>query len=156
MTGPKGVMGPTISPPDTETTRGIQRYIGGDSNPLKMNEENSGRQEVFRGSGDPPDLSYDTIFALLANSRRRAIIRILATGPADVIELDEMTEALQTSESPSVRGERDAIAIECLHVHLPKLADAGVVEYDPRSEIIRYHRNPRLEGILDSIERCEA
>lgn len=35
-----------------------------------------------------------------------------------------------------------------VHTHILKLTDAGVIEYDQRSETIRYQNDPLLEAIL--------
>ncbi|WP_245799866.1 DUF7344 domain-containing protein [Haladaptatus litoreus] len=35
------------------------------------------------------------------------------------------------------------------HIHLPRLDAAKLIEYDARTETIRYHDSPLLENILD-------
>jgi len=41
------------------------------------------------------------------------------------------------------------------HSHLPKLEDAGLVEYDSRSETVRYWSQPSLEELLEHVRHKE-
>ncbi|USZ67494.1 hypothetical protein NGM10_12240 [Halorussus salilacus] len=69
--------------------------------------------------------SLDAIFELLVTERRRNALYVLyrSPGPLSVSALAEEVAALEGADP-----ERVATALH--HVHLPKLADAGVVEYD--------------------------
>jgi len=42
------------------------------------------------------------------------------------------------SEHHQLEGDETAVAISLHHATLPKLADAGLIEYDPRSNTARY------------------
>lgn len=50
---------------------------------------------------------------------------------------------------------RERFAVEVHHVTLPKLRNAGFVEYDERSGSIRYHRHERFEAILERVDSVE-
>lgn len=86
--------------------------------------------------------SLDAIFELLADQRRREALYVLdrREGPITVAELaDEVATVVEAGP------ERVAIALH--HVHLPKLADAGVVSYDAEARTAlladggdRFHR----------------
>jgi len=41
-------------------------------------------------------------------------------------------------------------------MHFPKLAEAGVIDYDSHSGTVRYHRHPQLEEILELLYQWEA
>ncbi|MFW5918180.1 MAG: DUF7344 domain-containing protein [Haloferacaceae archaeon] len=74
----------------------------------------------------------DTILDLLANSRRRAILRYVSEtdGPEPI---EQVVESLTGPASASkADGTRRELAIEARHHHLPKLEETGVIEYDPR------------------------
>lgn len=79
-------------------------------------------------------LTTDQAFDLLGDgTRRRALAALQATGGAmSLDELAEATVARDEGVTPEVisadRRERTAASLH--HCHLPKLADAGVVEYD--------------------------
>lgn len=49
------------------------------------------------------------------------------------------------------------LAVALLHSHLPKLANAGVIEYDARSGTIRYWVHPSLQEWIEHAEykECE-
>lgn len=47
--------------------------------------------------------------------------------------------------------ERDQLAVKLVHSHLPKLAEYGVIEYDPRSGTVRYRPDEQVETVLDAL-----
>lgn len=75
--------------------------------------------------------------------RERATIETLARWIAAVEEdvpVDEVAEADRTS-----------VTVDLFHIHLPKLADAKVVEYDRRSGDVRYRDPPAaLEELIST------
>lgn len=93
----------------------------------------------------------DDVLDLLANSRRRDVLYYLAsTELTDVGTLAEemaaLDEGCSVDEVPQENRKR--IQIELVHMHLPKLDDAGAIEFDPRSEIIRCREVPRVLRIV--------
>jgi hypothetical protein len=44
-----------------------------------------------------------------------------------------------------------AIKVHLHHVTLPKLADAGFIDYDPRSETVRYRESDPVEMWLNHV-----
>lgn len=82
-----------------------------------------------------PGVSVDELFALLADERRQALIAVLAShdGPVDVNELTRAVAALETDDDVTDAHESDLrrIRLTLHHVHLPKMADYGVISYDP-------------------------
>ena len=98
--------------------------------------------------------SFDTLFDLLAESRRRYTLYALVgtdDGLADVETLaDEvsMWEA-RTGDEPITDSLRQDIADELRETHLPRLAEADIVEFDERSDTVRYWRQPTLEEYLE-------
>lgn len=85
----------------------------------------------------PQELSESEMFVLLANRRRRLAVRILreSTAPTPVIEL-----ARRITNRESTDPEPEAVAkvyLTLYHHHLPRLDDAGVVEYDADEGTVR-------------------
>lgn len=77
-------------------------------------------------------------YRLLAADRRRLALDILA-GQTTPVELEELAAgiAAREDESTSVDEETlERVAITLHHTHLPKLAEAGVLDYDPESHQI--------------------
>ncbi len=98
-------------------------------------------------------LSIDAVLELLADWRRRELLARLIRSPTQTT-IDQLIEHLaeRETEARNERPARDSIEIKLLHVHLPKLAEAGIVEYDERSRQVRYRRNDRLERWLERVQ----
>lgn len=80
----------------------------------------------------------DLLFTLLAASERRQILRHLLTrqSPVHVTELADVLVQAQSIPGGVVDTEREAHAsIILLHTHLPKLVEAGIVEYVGDDEV---------------------
>jgi len=54
----------------------------------------------------------------------------------------------RVAERESDGDDCETVAIALHHVHLPKLAEGGVIDYDPRSETVRYCGRPDRERLL--------
>lgn len=102
-------------------------------------------------------LSLDAILSLLSDRHRRDLLRYLIESEDDTCTHDKCIGYI-TRQEERRRGERpghDEIAAALHHIHIPKLSDAGVVEYDGRSQEIRYWGNDRLEKWLQQIQAAE-
>lgn len=107
-------------------------------------------------SGDRPfssEPSLDTIFGLLAEERRRYVIRILADhGPS--VSLPDLADEVAAREFAVPITEIDDreilfIYLALYHRHIPKLAAAGVLEYDQDRDLVTVAENAdRLEQFL--------
>lgn len=99
-------------------------------------------------------LTFDTVFDLLAESDQRRLLTCLRETPEPTITILEL--ATQLSESKANRDEnsgRRLLVMRLHHHHLPRLEDAGVLEYDTRSGMIRYRGDPGLHEWLEYIHR---
>ncbi|WP_135830388.1 DUF7344 domain-containing protein [Halorussus halobius] len=97
-------------------------------------------------SDDASDLNRardaDATFEVLADERRRLALHYLRDrGSADVDELATVvsgwTRARRAEAETVTPGEREAVRIDLHHVHLPRLVDAGVVDYDRDAGVAR-------------------
>lgn len=98
-------------------------------------------------SGDGGHSLTERIFGALANKRRRYILYSLQDhGHMDVetlaTQIAVWEEDLSIEDVPEDIYE--SVLSNLLHSHLPKLADYGFIEYDPRSGAIRYTDVPSL------------
>lgn len=82
---------------------------------------------------------------LVANQQRRSVLQYLIQSPTDQATVDELVDYL-VEESTS---EPERVRIRLHHCDLPKLADHGVIDYDPRSGDVRYRPNDRIEVLLE-------
>jgi DNA-binding transcriptional ArsR family regulator len=92
--------------------------------------------------------SLDESLRLLADHNRRAIIRELRRSSEEVRTFEELINRLHDDGQDT---ERAALAIKLRHTHLPKLAEAGLLEYDRRSGAVRYDPDERVETLLDAL-----
>lgn len=79
----------------------------------------------------PPDDGLDTLFDTLSNLRRRFVIERLED--ADEMALGDLADDLATVE----RDDRQNCYIALYQVHLPKLDDRDVVDWDKRAGIVQ-------------------
>lgn len=113
------------------------------------------------GSGDRPlediPLSLDAILDILAHHRRRILLEYLWEQPGNDASFKEVTEhiLLKVGQKQETKPNHNDIQIELQHQHLPKMEDTGVIEYDIRSQTIRYHENERLEIAYERIHDLE-
>ncbi|ODR80546.1 hypothetical protein BG842_03565 [Haladaptatus sp. W1] len=81
---------------------------------------------------------------LLQHEHHRAIISYFDQKTTDSAVFDDLVEYIVSSDlkrGAKSAERREQVTIELLHSHLPRLADADVLEYDPRSETVRYWGN---------------
>lgn len=81
--------------------------------------------------------SVDGIFAALNHPLRREVVALLSENPNRTFRVDDVVERLrQQASAPDL--DRPELRIQLRHVHLPKLAEYDVVEFDPQGDLLRY------------------
>ena len=92
--------------------------------------------------------SHDLASLVLPHRLRRRVVAALSNRTAPV-PLADLATALESGEGsgPPDRRHRD-LRTELHHVHLPKLADAGVLDYDPGTTTVTATRTARLGAVL--------
>lgn len=106
---------------------------------------------------DVGTLSLDACLELLSNRQRRVILQFFLESEADHASIDELISEI-ISEEANRTGERpghDSVASTLFHVHLPKFADANVLEYDTRHLEVRYRGDSRIEAIYAKIQEID-
>ena len=103
------------------------------------------------GSDGPfqSDLSLDETLSVLSGKPRRELLRLLFTATDGCVSVEEAIEHLNENISPA---EARSIRNELYHVHIPKLVDSGLVEFDNRSKTLRYRPDDRLEKWMEIID----
>lgn len=76
-------------------------------------------------------LSLDDVFDLLSNARRRHVVELLHEH-GGAMTFRELTDTVAERETgaPVSYDERKRVYVSLRQSHLPRLADAGVVEYE--------------------------
>lgn len=100
---------------------------------------------------DSGNQSLDRTFDLLTDQRRRYVLTCLAekTQPIALTDLAEDV-AVRENEGPITEIPDEAvrsIKISLYHIHIPKLAEAGAVEYDRDRDLVR------ISETADLVER---
>ena len=85
----------------------------------------------------------DVLFDALADAHRRRVCRVIADGEGFAVTLEELAgsadaaEDVEPAPSTAEGGDRRDGAAGLHHVHLPKLRDASIVEYDCERRTVR-------------------
>lgn len=96
------------------------------------------------------DRSPEGTFGLLANRRRSRLVSALACRePAVSLRALASAVADRESSTPTDSLERE-VAISLHHVHLPRLSDADVVDYDPETRTVTDVRTDRLRSLISA------
>ncbi|MFB6171118.1 MAG: hypothetical protein ABEJ23_01195 [Haloarculaceae archaeon] len=101
-----------------------------------------------RDRGGSPALPASDRLDLLASDRRRAVLDYLRDRAGATVRTETLVDHLASTG----HGQRQSLAVALRHVHLPKFASAGVVEYDQRRGTVRYRRHERLERLLAFVD----
>ena len=91
----------------------------------------------------------DDVFALLADWRRRAVCRYFVSTRSNSTCVETLAAAVARRVTcddvdPSETSE-EAVRTALVEEHLPRLDDAGVLDFDARSESVHYWGHPTLE-----------
>lgn len=118
----------------------VHRTMGDDG--FACDDRPSRASDVPLADGD--DVSLDAVFSLLADRRRRLVLRYFLDAPTTVASIDDLVDVLH-----EVDGDPAAdLRLHLYHLHLPRLEAAGVVDFDPGRGVVRYLGSPRLERFL--------
>ncbi|EJN58736.1 hypothetical protein HSB1_32140 [Halogranum salarium B-1] len=72
---------------------------------------------------------------VLGDPRRRRVLRELADLPTEQVDFETLADRVaQTAPT-----DRERLASDLHHIHLPKLADLGVITYDAKHRTITHH-----------------
>lgn len=105
-------------------------------------------------SGDT-ELSQDEIFAILSNPRRRYVLYFL-NQHGEAIELTDLAEHVAAWENDTTveelsSKERKRVYVSLYQTHVPKLADHGLIDYDPDTGMVREtETSRRVDQYLDT------
>lgn len=88
----------------------------------------------------------DRIYDALAEERNRLAVRYFREHDSDVASLSDLARYVAGGEDRSDDSSTDRIEIRLHHCGLPRMTDAGVLEYDPRSRTVRRRDHPVYEA----------
>ena len=106
------------------------------------------------------ELSADTILELLANRRRRYLLYALRgqDGPIELSTVAEQVAGWEHDVPPEdvAKNEYKSVYVSSVQCHVPKLADAGVVDHDEDNHTVVLSDNfEQLEPYLRVVVKDE-
>jgi hypothetical protein len=105
----------------------------------------------------PTGLERDELFRLLKSERRRTTLRYLLEYEGEAVGVEPLATAIVDEEDDHGEAEHERIATALIHAHLPKLDEAGVVEYDPdRDRVAATSRAALCEPYLGPVRDVTA
>jgi hypothetical protein len=101
------------------------------------------------GDGTKTEINEREIHDILRNWRRRKVIEELraSVGPVALRDLAETLAAAESGQSPPPRNVRKSVYNSLHQTHLPKLAEAGVVEYDTDRKTVTLEQRAHEVGL---------
>lgn len=100
--------------------------------------------------GDNSD-RLDRELKVLASRERREILDHFIATDADVTSVEILcckVARVNAGEGTAEAASTETAKAELHHVHLPKLAEHELVEYDARSGTVRYRPDERVEALV--------
>lgn len=102
--------------------------------------------------GEFAPTTADQVLSALETELNRYVVWYFRESDESVATLDELVEYVATNHDGSDLGNPEHVSIRLWHAGLPKLADRGVLEYDRRSETVRWRGHPVLEtDVVDEL-----
>lgn len=92
------------------------------------------------------------LLSALASRERRIILTHLHTMSEAVTSVAELARVHATKTG----GDLAQATTRLHHAHLPRLAYTPLLEYDAHSATIRYHGDPAIESLLETMYRLES
>lgn len=112
-----------------------------------------------RPRGEIDSARLGTAFHVLSDRRRRYLLYRLVSTADGVAERSELVDAVRAFEmadgdTADVPTE-EACGADLHHRQLPRLDEAGVIDYDARQGTVRYRGTPTLEEWLEHAHYSE-
>ena len=101
------------------------------------------------------DLFYQT---LVSQRRRRALYYLLEENDSNIEELATVLSGWEATETETIQTpvDRERILLSLAHIHLPQLADTGLVEYDSQTGSVQLASlHPQVVDIIRQSVRAE-
>jgi hypothetical protein len=108
-------------------------------------------------SSELADLSLDVVYDILKNTRRRRVLHLLHEDE-DGTTLGDLAERIAAIENDKPRTQLDAqerkrVYVGLYQCHLPRMDDAGVVDFDGDRGTVEL--GPHAEEVYDHLESAE-
>ncbi|WP_162224398.1 DUF7344 domain-containing protein [Halorussus amylolyticus] len=105
-------------------------------------------------NGTLTDASLDVLFDSLSHEYRRRLLYLLSDTD-ERVAVESLAERLAATELDVWNDDPARVAAALRHQHLPKLADANLVAYDPGARTVAYRSNGDLATFLNAVAKIE-
>jgi DNA-binding transcriptional ArsR family regulator len=111
-------------------------------------------------ASEPTDAQLKRVFTALKDPLRCETFRELTDREENTLSVDSLCRILEEN-SQALEGTEyegwgvESLRTELIHTHLPYLEDRKVLEYDARSEMIRYRSHSVVETVLESLDDAQ-
>lgn len=95
-----------------------------------------------------PLTAVDDYLSVLAHDDCRAVLQYFSKNPTDVATLGDLAEFVRKRKGPD---DGTDVEITLYHSSLPRLADAGLVDYDARSKTVRSRTTAPIEEWVTAV-----
>lgn len=99
-------------------------------------------------------MNVDSVLEALSSNDRREILYLFSDKEQEVATYDQIIEELVEKEYLE-DSRTEQFEVQMHHHHLPKLAETGFIDYDKRSETIRYTADSEVEDLLEETEHLD-
>lgn len=89
--------------------------------------------------------SRDDLLSILSSECAQDVVQYFQESPEQVAELVELADFVATRKDDPAFDDPDRVSIYLHHVCIPKLCEAGIVDYDLRHNTVRYRGHPLVE-----------
>lgn len=97
-------------------------------------------------------MQLDNALDLLSNQKRRQIIYFLEEEDENSFEYTEIVNSV-VGEKP--RDEKKRFRVGMTHIHLPRLRESDLIQYDERSETVLYDPDEEFSELTQFLQSYE-
>lgn len=109
----------------------------------------SSEKSLRANIGEADDLTRDRAFDLLRNQQRRSVLETLHAIDETVMTTEELADRVLARDSDA--DDRDQVLTRLYHQTLPRLADDGVIDFDSRTDTVRYDGGELIDTLLSAL-----
>lgn len=90
--------------------------------------------------------TVDRILSAFSHAHNRSVLNYFRESSASVASLHDIADYVAMEGTSCGLGSPGNIAVRLHHAGLPQIADAGILDYDPRTKTVRCRDHPVLES----------
>lgn len=99
--------------------------------------------------------SVDQLFSTISTECALHVLHYFKESSEAVASLENLSDFVATQDGDTPSRDPEDTAIRLHHCTIPKLAKAGVVDYDCRQHTVRYREHPVVEEYLSFLDETD-